>query len=86
MEKELNSRDWSKEKIHLMELMYGEHVREFAQYNDDRKLYCNVYHQAIKAIESLNGNDDIYVHCAMNEALADTRDCLNRILDRFGKK
>lgn len=76
--------EYSKQKIEFMENIYGGYIKRFTGYNDDRRLYINIYNIIIDSLISLDAEPTTYIKVAINRQIADDTKCLDEILKEFG--
>ena len=74
---------WKVLKLKYLKVIYGLHVRGFGGYDDDRGLYINTYNMMVRAINTLPDCPDIFIKCAMNEAIKKDCKMLDGIIKRF---
>lgn len=79
--------DWKSLKIAVLEMEYGKKAEEwnniYPSVNDDRRVYINIYHQLIEAVQSLTDNPNTIVCVAMNRYIAEEKKTLDEIKKVF---
>lgn len=79
--------DWKSLKIAVLEMEYGKKAEEwnniYPPVSDDRRVYINIYHQLIEAVQSLTDNPNNIVCVAMNRYIAGEKKVLDEIKEVF---
>ena len=74
---------WKALKLDYLAFIFGDVVKEWEQYNDDRRLYVNTYRMIFEGIESLPEEPNIVVKCAMNHYIDEELEMMKEIRNRF---
>lgn len=79
---------WKKLHLDLLKYIYGSPRRlaEYEQCNDDRRVYFNMYHNIVEAIESLPDEPHNLVCVAMNDKIDEYRKAMDEIKEHFDNK
>ena len=79
--------DWKSLKIAVLEMEYGKKADEwnniYPPVSDDRRVYINIYHQLIEAVQSLTDNPNTIVCVAMNRYITEEKKTLDEIKEAF---
>lgn len=79
--------DWRSLKIAVLEMEYGKKAEEwnnlYPPVSDDRRVYINIYHQLIEAVQSLTDNPNTIVCVAMNRYINEEKKTLDEIKEVF---
>ena len=79
--------DWQSPKIAVLEMEYGKKADEwnnlYPPVSDDRRVYINIYHQLVEAVQSLTDNPNTIVCVAMNRYIAEEKKTLDEIKKVF---
>lgn len=79
--------DWKSLKITVLEMEYGKKADEwnnlYPPVSDDRRVYINIYHQLIEAVQSLTDNPNNIVCVAMNRYINEEKKTLDEIKKVF---
>lgn len=79
--------DWKSLKIAVLEMEYGKKADEwnniYPPVSDDRRVYINIYHQLIEAVQSLTDNPNTIVCVAMNRYIIEEKKTLDEIKEAF---
>lgn len=79
--------DWKHLKLAVLYNKYGKLAVKwndiFPPVSDDRRVYMNIYHQLITAINSLPDNPHNVVCVAMNRYITEETKILDEIKERF---
>ena len=79
--------DWKSLKIAGLEMEYGKKAEEWNNFyppvSDDRRVYINIYHQLIEAVQSLTDNPNTIVCVAMNRYITEEKKTLDEIKEAF---
>ena len=70
-------------KIKYLKSKYEKKAIEWKSYNDDRRLFSNIYFQIMEALEELKGCNNNWVICAINKQIREEQKTLYNILTRF---
>ena len=79
----MENKTWKSAKLEFLKYKYEKKAEEWKEYHDDRRLFSNKYYQIITAIETLPEEPNNYVCVAMNDAIKEDREVLDRIIKRF---
>ena len=74
---------WKQKKIHNFENQFGGRIEEFEGFDDDRRVYINIYNQIIDALESLPDEPHSYIRSAVTRQINSDKDILNSICEKF---
>lgn len=78
---------WKEKKLRFLDICYGSEAflwrKELSQLTDDRVVYVNIYYMMVKAINSLPDEPVNYVRVAMNSAIQEDCETLDRIRCMF---
>lgn len=74
---------WKQKKIHDVKIQFSGCIEEFEGFDDDRRVYINIYNQIIDAIESLPDEPHGYIKCAVTHQIKADGEILNRIREKF---
>lgn len=79
--------DWKSLKLAVLEMEYGKQAKVwndlYPPVNDDRRVYINIYHQLIEAVQSLTDNPNNIVCVAMNRYITEEKKILDEIKKVF---
>ena len=79
--------DWKSLKLAVLEMEYGKKAEEwnnlYPPVSDDRRVYINIYHQLIEAVQSLTDNQNTIVCVAMNRYINEEKKTLDEIKEVF---
>ena len=79
--------DWKYLKLAVLEMEYGKKAEEwnnlYPPVSDDRRVYINIYHQLIEAVQSLTDNSNTIVCVAMNRYINEEKKALDEIKEVF---
>ena len=78
----MENKTWKSAKLEFLKYKYEKKAEEWKEYHDDRRLFSNTYYQIITAIETLPEEPNNYVCVAMNNAIKEDREVLDRIMKR----
>ena len=79
----MDTRTWKEKKILFLHELYGDVVNDWANENDDRGLYVNIYNQLLNGFKSLPDEPHIIVKCAMNHYQEEQLEMMKRIRNHF---
>lgn len=78
---------WKYLKLAVLEMEYGKKAEEwnnlYPPVSDDRRVYINIYHQLVEAVQSLTDNPNTIVCVAMNRYIAEEKKTLDEIKKVF---
>ena len=74
---------WKQAKIHGMEIRFGTAYEVYRDFDDDRKVFANLYEQIMRALNSLPEEPDSYIKVAIWRQLCRDKEVLNSIDARF---
>ena len=79
--------DWKYLKLAVLEMEYGKKADEwnnlYPPVSDDRRVYINIYHQLVEAVQSLTDNPNTIVCVAMNRYISEEKKTLDEIKKVF---
>lgn len=79
--------DWKYLKLAVLEMEYSKKADEwnnlYPPVSDDRRVYINIYHQLIEAVQSLTDNPNTIVCVAMNRYITEEKKTLDEIKKVF---
>lgn len=74
---------WKQTKISSFKNQFGGRIEEFKGFDDDRRVYINMYNQIIDAIESLPDEPRGYIKCAVTRQIKADKEILYSIIEKF---
>lgn len=74
---------WKQKKIHNFKNQFGGRIEEFEGFDDDRRVYINIYNRIIEALESLPDEPHSYIRSAITRQINADKDILNSICETF---
>lgn len=79
----LEMKTWKQTKLRSVKNEFGGRIEEFKGFDDDRRVYINIYNEIIDAIESLPDEPHGYIKCAVTHQIKADKEILYRISEKF---
>lgn len=79
----MKKQTYKEQKLDYMKWLYQKKAIAWMNEHDDRKIYSNIYFMIVEAIQSLPDEPDNYVAVAMNKAIREDMELLDRIAAKF---
>lgn len=74
---------WKQAKIANFRKQFGGRIEEFEGFDDDRRVYINIYNLIIDALGHLPDDPHGYIKSAVTRQINADKEILNRICEKF---
>lgn len=79
----MKKRTWRDRKIDFLKMFFEKDAKRWENKTDDRKLFSNMYYMIVNAVMSLPEEPNNFVCCAMNEAINEEIQTMQKIQKVF---